>query len=1182
MSSSTPPFVHLHVHSEYSLLDGSIALPKLPERVAEMGMPAVALTDHGVMYGAIDFSKACREIGIKPIIGCEVYVAPRTRFDRDPRKDRSAFHLVLLAKNLEGYRNLVELASRASLEGHYYNPRVDFELLSENADGLIALSACLQGEIPRMLANDDTEGARQIVSRYRDLFGPDDFYLELQDHGIDKQRRVNPEIIKIAREMDVPLVATNDVHYLAREDHRYHDILLCIGTNSCVNDENRLRMEEEEFYLKSAEEMAELFGDYPEALTNTVEIAERCDVELKLGELRLPHYDVPAEHTLDSFLRERAMQGLCERYGCDVEELPEDAVERLEYELDVIRQKDYSGYFLIVADLCNEAQRRGMLIGPGRGSATGSMVGYALGITQLNPLQYGLIFERMLNPDRASPPDIDLDFPDDRRQEIIDYCKEKWGEDHVAQVITFNTLGARAAIRDVGRALDVDLDKVDTLAKLVPAGANLEEAINTVAEIRQLTERDPELAEVLDAAQHLEGLARHCSVHAAAVVVSDEPLMQKVPLKRDEDETMPVTQYSMKPVEDVGLVKIDFLGLKTLQVVSNTIEMVRERHGVEIDPLNLSLDDAKTYEMLSEGETDAVFQLESEGMRRILRQLKPDKFEHIIQMIALYRPGPLEWADVLCEGRHGAETQYPHEDLRPILEETYGVILYQEQVMRTASELAGFTMPQAELIMRAMAKKKQKQMEQMKPLFIEGCVKNGIERSCAEDIFKRMETFSNYGFNKSHSTGYALVVYWTAYLKANYPEEYMAAHLNTVMDSSEDVAKYVGACQKMGLEVLPPDINASAADFSVNDDNQIVYGLAAIKNFGRNAAEVIQAEREQNGPFASLADFCGRVDSRTVHLSSLQLLIQAGAFDQFGERAALLAAAPAAFQAGQQRQAARAIGQNSLFGNGDDGGVSEIDEIALPDVEPMSDQEKLALEKELLGCWVSENPLVKAREKLERCTNARLSELSDFPDGQELVVGGLVKSFKPHTCRNGDLMCFFTLADLDTEVEVTVFPALYGERGELIENDRLVVVTAKLEIQTRSGPGGEEIEEPRLVANRITPLENAQAVSDKRVDDARRARERKQKQLRERERALNPPRVYLRLRDGCSADAVVQGLRRAIFDHPGLMDVSVCVPGPAGECHVRLGPDYRVDGSNGFVAAVEQLDWVERAEICRN
>ncbi len=1180
MSTQTPPFVHLHVHTEYSLLDGAIALPKLPARVVELGMPAVAITDHGVMYGAIDFYTECRDAGVKPIIGCEVYVAPRTRFDRDPRKDRNAYHLVLLARNLQGYRNLVKLASQASLEGHYYYPRVDVELLARCSDGLVALSGCPQGQLGRLLDQEDEAGARQFVGQYNDMFGDGNFFLEIQDHGLEIERKIMPRIIELSRQMGVPLVATNDVHYLNRGDHRYHDILLCIGTNKCVHDEDRLRMATEEFYLKSPEEMARLFSDYPEALSNTVEIAQRCNVELELGELRLPHYDVPEGHDLHSYLRERCLQGVSERYDCAPGREPPEVMERLNYELEVIRDTGYSGYFLIVADLCQEAHRRGMLLGPGRGSATGSMVAYVLGITQLDPLKYGLIFERMLNPERRSPPDIDLDFPDDRRQEIIDYCKERWGEDHVAQIITFNTLGARAAIRDVGRALDVELDAVDRLAKLIPTGASIPEARESIGELQRMAQEDPRLAEVIDAAEHLEGLARHCSVHAAAVVVSDRPLMSEVPLRRDESASMPVTQYAMKAVEAVGLVKIDFLGLKTLQVVANTIELIRERHGVEIDPMNMPLDDPATYDLLARGDTDAVFQVESEGMRRILRQLKPDRFDHIIQMIALYRPGPMQFADTLCEGRHGGEISYPHPDMAPILEETYGVILYQEQVMRTASDLAGFTMPQAELIMRAMAKKQQSEMERIKPLFIESCVEQGVERACAEDIFQRMETFSNYGFNKSHSTGYALVVYWTAYLKANYPAEYMASHLTAVMDSSEDVARYVTTCQQMGLDVVPPSVNLSNAEFSVDDEGRITYGLSAIRNLGRNTAAAVQREREESGPYRSLADFCERLSASEVQVSALELLVRAGAFDEFGERAALLAAAPAAFSAGQQRQKAMAVGQNSLFGG--DEALDVAGGVTLPDVEPMSDREKLRLEKELLGVWISENPLLRARDRIEQCTNATLSELTEFPDGQELVLGGMVRSFRSHTASNQRPMCFFTLVGLDGEVDVTVFPDLYEQRGELIEDDNLIVLTAKLELRSRIGPGGEEIEEPRLLARKISLLKNASRISETRLEQARLGRERKAHRREERWMRENPPVVEVRLRPDTDPSAITAELRRAIYEHPGVLQVAVRIPGPGRDRVIKLGPSYAVDATNGFCEAVEPLPWVDGVRVTRN
>ena len=1172
MSSSAPPFVHLHVHTEYSLLDGAVALGSLAPRVAELGMPAVAITDHGVMYGAIDFYKSALEAGIKPIIGCEVYVAPRSRFDRDPRKDRSAYHLVMLVENLEGYRNLVKLASLASLEGQYYNPRVDLELISDYHEGLIALSACPQGELGRRILDGDLASARQFIGQYRDIFGPDHFYLELQDHGLDVERQTNPAIIELSHELDVPLAVTNDVHYLRREDAAYHDVLLCIQTNALRSDQNRMRLETDEFYLKTPEEMAALFPDHPQALAVTAEIAERCNLELALGQVRLPNYAVPEGHNLDSFLRLLCEEGVAGRYGTR----PPEVMERLNYELDVIRQTRYAGYFLIVADLCREARERGMLVGPGRGSATGSMVAYVLGIVELDPLKYGLLFERMLNPERGSPPDIDLDFPDDRRQEIIEYCKDRWGADHVAQIITFNTLGARAAIRDVARVLQVPLDKADQLAKLVPQERDMSvaKARETVADLRSLAEADPRAAEVLEIAEHLEGQARHCSVHAAAVVVSDEPLMDTVPLRRDEKSSMPVTQYAMNPVVDVGLVKIDLLGLKTLQVVSKTIETVRRRHGVEIDPLNMPLDDPKTYELLSAGETDAVFQLESDGMRRVLRQLQPSQFEHIIQMIALYRPGPLKFADTLCEGRHGGQISYPHPKMEPILQETYGVILYQEQVMRTARDLAGFTMPQAEIIMRAMAKKDHDKMALMKPEFIKGCVAHGVPERSALDIFSRMETFSDYGFNKSHSTGYGLVVYWTAYLKVNYPAEFMAAHLSTVMDHAEDVAKYVAACKRMGLVVVPPSVSACDADFSVDDEGRVTYGLAGIKNLGRNTAEAIQREREENGPYRGLGDFCSRLPSQIAPQSSVQLLIQVGAFDEFGERAALLAALPAAFSAGQKRQADLAVGQNSLFGGGDDDAISG--DVPLPDVEPMSDQDKLKAEKELLGVYISEHPLDKANARLGECTTADLAELGEFPDAQELIVGGMVSSLKPLTTRNGDPMLFFTLESLTSQAEVTVFPRTYQQCRDVLEQDAIIVMEARLELRSRTGPNGEEISDTKLICNRVRLLEGARKVSDKRRAEAERGREQRARQLAE----AVPPRLHVRIRAD-DIQGTLEQLRRAIEMRPGELEVQLRIPGPDGLRKVLLGREFCVAANNGIVEALEKIPGVDAVWFAR-
>ncbi len=1172
MSTQSPPFVHLHVHTEYSLLDGCLHLPRLAPKVAELGMSAVALTDHGVMYGVIDFYKSCREAKVKPIIGCEVYVAPRTRFDRDTRKDRSAHHLVLLVENEVGYRNLIKLASLSFLEGHYYHPRVDLDLLRQYHGGLIALTACPQGEFGKLVTAGDMTGARQFVERYREIFGPDNFFLEIQNHGLEVEGPINEAAVSIGRETGIRLVATNDVHYLEKTDAAYHDVLLCIQTNSTRDQEDRMRFQGEEFYLKSAEEMAATFPDQPEALANTVEIAERCNLELTLGELRLPEFEVPEGYDLDSYIRHLCEQGAIERYG---EQRPE-VMERLNYELEVIEEKNYAGYFLIVADLCREARERGMLVGPGRGSATGSMVAYLLGIVDIDPLEYGLLFERMLHRERTSPPDIDLDFPDDRRAEIIEYCRDKWGEDHVAQIITFNTLGARAAIRDVARTLGVSLDKADTLAKLVPYGSEIPEALKASPELRRMGEEDAEAGEVLEIAQHLEGLARHASVHAAAVVVSDRPLMDEVPLRRDDKAAMPVTQYAMDPVVDVGLVKIDFLGLKTLQVVQKTVDMVRERHGVEIDPQHMPLDDQKTYEMLSAGETDAVFQLESEGMRRVLRQLKPDRFDHIIQMIALYRPGPMQFADTLCEGRHGGRIKYPHPKMEPILEETYGVILYQEQVMRIASDLAGFTLTQAEQIMRAMSKKDRDKMAQMQPRFIQGCVAGGIDEKCALDIYKRMETFADYGFNKSHSAGYGLIVYWTAYLKANYPAEYMAAHLTTVMDSSEEVAKYVTACRRLELEVAPPSVNVCGADFGVDEEGRVTWGLGAIKNLGHNTAVAIEQERAENGPFTSLGDFTRRLSGQQVPASALSLLIQVGALDEFGDRAALLAAAPAAFEAGRKYQADREVGQNSLFA-GSTEGEGEREE-PLPQVPPMPDKEKLSLEKDLLGVYVSEHPLERMRDKLEACTTVGLDRLPDFADGTEVVVGGMVRETKPYTTRNGEPMMFLTLEGLSGEAEVTVFPRLYQKHRDLLEKDNLLVLDATVDRRGRNSGEGENAVQPKLVLKKARLLENARRPSEKRIEAAERGREEMARQ-----RAATARRqVNVRLRPGPRIENVVRKLKQLIAQHPGDQEVVLRVPGPERTRIVRLGSEFMVTGADGFPDAVRKLVGTQDIWISRD
>lgn len=1148
-------FVHLHVHTEYSMLDGACRIPQLVARAAELDMPALAITDHGVMYGAIDFYKACKSAGIKPIIGCEVYAAPRTRFDRDSEIDRNLGHLVLLAKDLTGYKNLMKLVSAAHLDGFYYKPRVDVELLGAHREGLIALSACQQGFTGQCILQGDMERARSQVLTLVDIFGSDNVYLEIMDHGYPDQKKVLAGKVRLSQELGIPLVATNDVHYTRKEDADAHDVLLCIQTNSFRDDPDRLRFETQEFYLKSEEEMLFTLPDYADAVHRTLEIADRCNLELTLGNLMLPKFPIPEGHTVDSFLRQWCESQLPVRYPND----DGTARRRLDHELNVIAQCNYSGYFLIVGDFIREAKSRGIFVGPGRGSATGSIVTYLLGISEIDPLKYDLIFERMLNPERKSPPDIDLDFPDDRREEIIEYVKEKYGRDRVAQIITFNTMGAKQAIRDCGRVLRVELPKVDAVAKLQPATKSIREALESEPDLKALADADPEVKTLLETATKLEGITRHAGIHAAAVVIADAPLTEYVPLRGEKDGTV-TTQYSMNPIVDVGLVKMDFLGLKTLTIIQNCINTVEQSRGIQVDMLKVPLDDPKTYELLSRADTGAVFQLESEGMRQLLRDLKPSAFEHIVPLVALYRPGPMAYSGDFVAGRHGRPVQYLHPKLEPILKDTFGVILYQEHVMRVATDLAGFSMPQAEIILRAMSKKDQSKMALMKPRFIQGCIDNGIPEAVAQEIFNRMQDFAKYAFNKSHSAAYALVAYWTAYLKANFPAEFLAAQLTTDIGQTANIAKYVTECRRSGLRVLPPDVNSSEATFSVRK-NAVVFGLAAIKSVGMGSAQEIVRERQENGPYRDLWEFCRRVACRGVAKSTVKTLIEAGALEAFGHRAQLLAALDAAYEAGLRCQADRAVGQVSLF----DDAPEETATPALPQVPPLPDETILAYEKDLLGLYLSNHPLVKNEEKLERCTSARLDELHQFADGTEVVVGGVVREVKPYTTKNNERMAFVTLESLSAEVEVTIFPRVWEQVKDILVKDALVILDAKIDRQSRraggngDGRNGAEDETVKLLCEGARPLEKARKVSEARL---RAAQEGRQKQ----EELLNapppvqyrPPALHIELDAPSLSTEVLTRLRDLLSARAGTQDIILHINERGRHRLVKLGPRFRV------------------------
>ncbi len=1064
-------FVHLHVHSEYSLLDGAGRIKDLVKKACELDMPAIALTDHGVMYGIVEFYEACTEAGIKPILGAEIYYTTKSRFDRGSRQHAEAHHLLLLCENETGYRNLIKIVSKAHLEGFYYKPRADKELLAEYHEGLIATSACLASPICRAILRDDMAAAERMACEFREIFGPDNFFLELQDHGIPEQKKVNEALIAMSKKLGIPLIVTNDVHYVRAEDWQAQDVLLAINTGAkSIEDEDRFRFKSHEFYLKSAEEMAALFPDNLDALVRTVEIAERCNCQLQLGEPKMPYYEVPGGLTPEEFLRKLCYERLPLRYP----EPSEEVKRRLEYELQVICQKGYAGYFLIVWDIVHYAKSQGILVGPGRGSAAGCLVSYVLGITNIDPLKYGLMFERFLNPERQSSPDIDLDFPDNRRDEIIAYVRRKYGEDHVAQIVTFGTLQARAAVRDSGRVLKIDPSLVDRVAKLIPMKMSLEEALEYSLELRQLYETDEQIRRWLDTAKAIEGLARHASTHPCGVVIGSQPLIELVPLQRGHDGGV-ITQYDGPSAEKVGLVKMDFLGLRNSTIIGRTVELVKETEGVEIDLNNLPLDDPKTYAMLSEGHTVGVFQMEKTGWRKLLRELKPDRFEHLVPLVALYRPGPMEDIPKFIDGRHGKPIEYLHPRLEPILKETFGVMLYQEQVMRIAHELAGFTMPQAEILMRAMAKKKADLMEQMKPLFIEGCVKNGISEEDARRIFERMEAFANYAFNKSHSAAYALVAYQTAYLKANYPVQYMASFLSANRSFREKVIVGIEECRRMKIPVLPPDINLSSYDFTIEEINgqrAIRFGLGAIKNVGDNAVEAILQVRKEGGPFTDIADFLRRVrPHRSVTRAVVESLIKVGAFDSLHpNRNQLLQALEMLWeQAGKSAQPA--AGQASLFGS--EATIKSTSALLLPDVPDVSIKEKLEWERELLGVFLSANPLQAGYKVVANRITHSLDELMEVTSGALVRVWGMVVHLRPTIDRQNRPLLFAKLQDHSgAEVELVLSGDNYHAFAHLFEKDALVYVEGIVRHEEPYRPNGneeEEGEEETQLIVRISP-----------------------------------------------------------------------------------------------------------------
>jgi len=1061
-------FVHLHVHTQYSLLDGAIRLDDLFRRANDFAMPAIAMTDHGNMYGTVDFYQKAYRNGIKPIIGCELYVAPKSRFDKQAHGiGENNHHLVVLARNEEGYKNLMKLTSVGFLEGFYYRPRIDKEILREHSAGLIGMSACLHGEIPQLLLKGNGEQARRVAEEYRQIFGDGNFYLEIMENGIPEQKIANDGILAISRELSIPPVATNDCHYLNREDAEAHEILLCIQTGKTVDDADRMKLQTDHFYLKSPDEMKRFFGYCPEAIENTVAIAERCNLTLNFDNIYLPHFEIDGGVSADEYLAELARQGLRELMpqitAGGNEHLKAVYEDRLEMELEIIKSMGFPGYFLIVSDFVKYAKRNDIPVGPGRGSAAGSLVAYALEITHIDPIRYKLFFERFLNPARKSMPDIDIDFCMEGRDDMIRYVTEKYGKERVAQIVTFGKMQAKAVVRDVGRALNISYGEVDRIAKLIPNQLNitLDEAIKRESRLRQEAEKNEKIQKLLSLSRALEGLNRHSSTHAAGVVISDKPLVERVPLcKSPHDDN--VTQFSMNDLQSVGLTKFDFLGLKTLTVINRTLRFIREGKGIDIDLDALPLDDKPTYELLVRGNSDGVFQLESAGMKEILVTMKPDCIEDIIALIALYRPGPMNMVpDFIARKQGRQEIVYEVPELVDILKETYGVILYQEQVMQIASSIGNYTMAEADNLRRAMSKKKTAEMEREQPKFVNGAKTKKIPAEKATKIWEQMESFAEYGFNKSHSTAYAMISYQTAYLKANYPVEFMAALLTSEKNNRDNIIKYITSCKDMEIDVLPPDINESERDFSVSG-NSIRFGLAAVKNVGEGAVDSIIEVRDRDGKFESLYDFCTRINLRRVNKKVFESLIKCGACDSIVDnRCRLMEGYEKVVDIAQKQSRDKASGQFSLF---DGEAESALPGIELPDVPEWDQEQLLAYEKETLGFYITGHPLRKFGETLELVVDCDSATLGQRSDGSTVAVAGLVTNIREITTKKKDTMAYLTLEDMKGVVNIIVFADLYREALFTINGENALLIKGKVD-------AGDE--NTKIIASEIILLEEA-------------------------------------------------------------------------------------------------------------
>ena len=1089
-------FVHLHIHSEFSLLDGANRIKDLPVRAKELGMNSIAITDHGVMFGAIDFYKACKKEGVKPIIGCEVYVAPRSRTDKQPGIDNHYYHLILLAKNNEGYKNLSKLVSLSFVDGYYYKPRIDREILEKYHEGLICLSACLAGEVNQALLSGQNEKAEQVALWHKKVFG-DDYYIEIQNNGIKEQVLANQKLVQLARKLDIPLVATNDAHYLKREDAYNHEVLLCIQTGKRMSDEDRMKFDTDELYVKSPEEMAEYFKAFPDAIENTVKIAEQCNVEFEFGHTILPNYDVPPEYpTHYDFLKELCDKGLKKRYG---ENLSEEIQKRAEYELNIIKKMGYVDYYLIVWDFIHYAKTNGIPVGPGRGSGAGSILAYAIEITDIDPIKYGLLFERFLNPERISMPDFDVDFSDERRQEVIDYVARKYGHDHVSQIITFGTMAAKMVIRDVARVLDYPYAEADALAKMIPNEIHItiKKALEQNKELKERYDTDEQTRKILDIAMGLEGMPRQASTHACGVVITKDPVDTYVPLYVRDGQIN--TQYIMTTLEELGLLKMDFLGLRNLTVIQNTIDMVKENHGIDVE-FDQDMSDPKVYKLWQDGNTSGIFQFESQGMTNFMKELKPDCLEDLIAGVSLYRPGPMDQIPRYIRGKQNpGHNEYTHPSLEPILNVTYGCMVYQEQVMQIVRDLAGYSLGRADLVRRAMGKKKLDVMAKEREVFIHGqvdengnievpgCVRNGIDEVSANKIFDEMAEFAKYAFNKSHAACYAVVSYRTAYLKAYYPAEFMAATLNSYLGNLDKAPQYIDECKRLGIQILKPDINKSFEKFTV-EDGKIRFGLGAIKNVGTIPVENIVKERKEKGEYKSFTDFCERVSELQVNKKCVESLIKAGAFQEFEQtRATLLASFESIIDTIQSGNKKGFNGQVSMFdiGTKQEKEDMEKQKYKFEEYEEMPEKEMLSMEKEMLGIYISGHPLEKMREQIMHSTNinsldlSKIAEQADttnieentqqiqnakpkFVDGQKVKYAGIITSIKKKYTRNNKIMAFITIEDLYGTAEIIAFENAVVNAGKSLIEENIVVVDGRLSIR--------DDQEPTIIANEIKDL----------------------------------------------------------------------------------------------------------------